>query len=413
VTTSSAPETGDVLLPAAASEAPPSTSPTSAALIAPVGVSPTPQGTIPLSTPSFGWRDQMALWCGTAGAMRRADDSALQRFETCVAARTGSAAAMATTSGSAALHLALQVLGVRAGDTVVVPMLAPYEVVAPILWLGATPMLVDVEASSWTLSPRLLEQRLTLANGRMPRAAIAVDLYGQTCDYAALLPICSRFRIPVLEDASEAMGATWRDRDAGGLGTLGVVSFGANKIASTGAGGAVLCRDLALLSHAHRLVGLAPMREQTQDRQHLGSRMSPVLALLGNAQIARLDALIDERRRVAHRYARLLSALPGIAVVPEVPWGRSSRWLSVITVNAAEFGASAAEVCVALRESGIEARPVWQPLQHQRDLATAERVGGEVAQRLASTGLCLPSGASIDPQAQDRVAQAIRRCQRA
>jgi len=369
-------------------------------------------GAIALSTPAFGWREQLALWRGTAGAMRRDDDYALRRFETRVAARGGAGAAMATTSGSTALHLALRALGVGAGDTVLVPMLAPFAVVAPILSLGAVPILVDVDATSWTLSPGLLEQYLRGHTDRMPRALIAVDLYGQTCNFTDLLPICAQYNIPVIEDASEALGATWRDRPAGGVGTLGVVSFGANKIASTGAGGAVLCRDVTLLARIRQLAGLAAEPGGTADAAQFGSRMSPVLAALGSAQLDRLEQSVIARRRVAQRYARKLADVPGVAIVPEVPWGRSSRWLSVLTVDVTTFGARASTMCELLRRQGIACRPVWQALHHTPGLDAAARVGGAVAERLASRGLCLPSGAVLTREAQNRVIHAIRGCQR-
>lgn len=374
----------------------------------------TPVITTPLSVPEFGWRERAALWRATVGA--RADDreAMLRRFETRLSSCTDAGGAVATTSGTSALLLALRVLGVGAGDEVLVPALAPFAVVAPILWLSARPVVVDVDAKSWTLDPGLVAMRIRegVARGRPPKAVIAVDLFGQTCDFNELVPVCQQYGVPLIEDASQALGATWRHRLAGGNGTLGIVSFGANKVASMVGGGALLAQDVSLIAAARRLVGPATPDGPVEGQHSCGSRLNPMLAPVGLVQLDRLTALVAARRSVAQRYARRLGGITGLAVVPEMSWGRSSRWLSVVSIESTTYGATAHAVMRTLLRAGIESRLVWTPLHRTRALADAEYVGGTCADRLATRALCLPSGAQLDRSAQDRVIAVLRRSHR-
>jgi pyridoxal phosphate-dependent aminotransferase EpsN len=333
-------------------------------------------------------------------------------FERELAAAVGVPAAAALSSGTAALHLALTLLGVGPGDEVVCPTLTFCASANPVRYLGAEPVFVDVDPATWCLDPALLAEELAAcaARGRPAAAVVAVDLYGQCADYDAILPACAAHGVPVVEDAAEALGATYRGRPAGGFGAAGVLSFNGNKIITTSGGGALVAGAAELVARARFLASQA--RDPAPHYQHsaLGYnyRLSNVLAAIGRGQLRRLGERVEARRRIFERYRERLADLPGVAFMPEAGYGRSNRWLTCITIDPALFGADREDVRRALEAEDVESRPLWKPL-HLQPLYAGSRVrGGEVAAGLFARGLCLPSGSAMTDGDIDRVADLVR-----
>ncbi len=345
-------------------------------------------------------------WIAPAGPVPAAFEAAI-----CEASGFGHAAAVA--SGTAALHLGYRVLGVERGDEVWTQSLTFVATIAPAVQMGACPRFLDVAAESWTLDPGVLEHQLRLAarRGRLPRAVVPVDLYGQPCDLDAILALCGRWGVPVLCDSAEAQGALDRGRPVGKGAALAAFSFNGNKIITAGGGGALVSDDPALIARARHLANQA--KETAPHYQHettgYSYGLSSVLAAVGLAQISALEARVAARRAVLARYAQGLEDLPGLTFMPEPGWSRSSRWLTVIQLEPARFGATAEAVRGALERENIESRPVWKPLHMQPAFRGARCHGPGLSTRLFENGLCLPSGA-MRPEEQERVIAIIRDC---
>ncbi len=333
-------------------------------------------------------------------------------FEAEFARVVGVPHAVALSSGTAAIHLALRLIGVRPGDAVLCPTLTFCATANPVVYEGAVPVFLDADPASWNLDPGLLreELRARAARGRLPRAVIAVDLYGQAADYAALLEICNHYAIPLIEDAAEALGATYGGRMAGAFGRCAAFSFNGNKIITTSGGGMLVSDDPALIEQARFLASQA--RDPAPHYQHsqvgYNYRLSNVLAAIGRGQLRVLGDRVAARRRIFETYRARLADLPGIALMPQAPYGRSNAWLTCITVDPAEFGASRHELYRALEAAGIESRPVWKPLHLQPAFAHCPSRGGAVARDLFERGLCLPSGSAMTSADLDRVIEVIR-----
>lgn len=320
--------------------------------------------------------------------------------------------AVALSSGTAALHLAMQLVGVTNGDTVLCSSLTFSASANPIRYERATPVFIDCDAT-WTLDPNLLEAALkaSAAAGRTPKAVIAVDLYGQCADYDAILELCDRYGVALVEDAAEALGASYRDRPAGGFGRLGIFSFNGNKIITTSSGGMLVSHDKGLVDRARFLATQARDPAPHYEHSHVGYnyRLSNVLAAIGRGQLLTLSERVAARRRIFDRYVEGLTDLPGIEFMPEAHYGRTNRWLTCITIDPTAFKVDREKVRLALEAESIEARPVWKPMHLQPVFAGAPVFGGEVSARLFRDGLCLPSGSSLTADDQDRVIAVIRR----
>lgn len=336
-------------------------------------------------------------------------------FEAELAGAVGAAHAVALSSGTAALHLALEILGVGAGDEVICSSLTFSASANPIVYLHGVPVFVDCD-DTWTIDPNLLEDALRDAErrGRRPKALIAVDLYGQCADYDVIRPICDRFGVPVVEDAAEALGSTYRGKPAGSFGQLGVFSFNGNKIITTSGGGMLVSDDEAMIQRARFLATQA--RDAAPHYQHsvigYNYRLSNVLAAIGRAQLATLPVRVAARRKVFDRYVAGLGSLPGITFMPEASYGRGNRWLTCLTIDASRFGATREGVRLALEAEDIESRPVWKPMHLQPVFAGARMFGGAFSERLLADGLCLPSGSSLTERDQDRVIAVVQRTAR-
>lgn len=334
-------------------------------------------------------------------------------FEAEFAAAVGAPHALALSSGTAALHLALIHLGIDRGDEVLVSTLTFSASANPVVYLGARPVFIDSEPISWNLDPALVVETIErkARGGKLPKAVIPVHLYGQSADLDPILAVCGRYEIPVIEDAAEALGATYKDRSPGTFGRAGIFSFNGNKIITTSGGGMLVSADRALIEHARKLSTQA--RDPAPHYQHseigYNYRLSNVLAGIGRGQLQVLAERVAARRRIFDYYAETIGDLPGIALMPEASWGRSTRWLTCITVDPARFGADREAIRQALEAENIESRPLWKPMHLQPVFRGCEVVGGGVAAALFRDGLCLPSGTAMTDGDLARVVEVIRR----
>jgi pyridoxal phosphate-dependent aminotransferase EpsN len=333
-------------------------------------------------------------------------------FESELAGIVGSSYAVAVSSGTAALHLGLQLVGVDRGDEVLVSTLTFAATVNPILYLGGRPTFIDSERCSWNMDPALLSETLEdrARSRRLPKAVVLVHLYGQSADIDPVLAACDRYGVPLVEDAAEALGATYNGRAPGSFGRAGVYSFNGNKIITTSGGGMLVSEDRDLIAHARKLATQA--RDQAPHYEHseigYNYRLSNVLAAIGRGQLKVLEERVAARRRNFDYYVRALSGLPGIAFMPEAPWGLHTRWLTCVTIDPTRFGADRDTIRLALERENIDARPLWKPMHLQPVFSGYECIGGAVAKDLFNRGLCLPSGSNLTEVDLARVVAAVR-----
>lgn len=367
---------------------------------------------IHLSTPHMSGREQAYVADAFASNWIAPLGPHVDAFEAEFARTVGSRHAAALSSGTAALHLALQLAGVRPGDEVLVSSLTFSASVNPIAYLGARPAFIDSEARSWNMDPALLEQALDdrARAGRLPAAVVVVHLYGQSADLHPIVDACARHGVPLVEDAAEALGADYHGRAPGTFGQSGIFSFNGNKVITTSGGGMLVSDDDALVAHARKLATQARDPAPHYEHSEIGYnyRLSNVLAAIGRAQLEVLEERVLARRAVFEFYRQALADVPGLRWMPEAPWGRHSRWLTCLTVDPAEFGAGREALRLALEAQNIEARPVWKPMHLQPVFAGFPAWGGDVARGLFDHGLCLPSGSNLSRSDLERVAGVVR-----
>ena len=333
-------------------------------------------------------------------------------FEAEFAAYVGARHAVALSSGTAALHLALRDLGVGPGDEVLVSDLTFCASVNPILYEGATPVFVDSERASWNLDPNLVEDALRARadGGKQVAALVPVHLYGQTADMDALTEICDKYGVPIIEDAAEALGAHYKGRAPGTFGRAGIFSFNGNKIITTSGGGMLVTDRAETAAHAKKMATQA--RDDAPHYQHteigFNYRLSNLLAGVGRGQLRLLEDRVAARRRIFEMYRAALAELPGVAFMPEAEWGLHTRWLTCLTIDPEAFGASREDVRLALEAENVEARPVWKPMHMQPVYASYEALGGEVSRDIFEHGLCLPSGSAMTDADVARVTEIFR-----
>lgn len=338
-------------------------------------------------------------------------------FERELAAHVGIGHAAALSSGTAAIHLGLLLLGVQPGDTVFCSSLTFVASCNPILYCGARPVFIDAEPGSWNMSPQALERAFAWAKkeGRLPRCVVVVNLYGQSADMEALLPVCERYGVPVLEDAAESLGASYKGRPSGTFGRVGVFSFNGNKIITTSGGGMLVSDDADLVAQARKLATQA--REPAAHYEHaevgFNYRMSNVLAGIGRGQLKVLPQRVARRRQIHESYRRALADVPDLAWMPEPEGMHSTRWLSCAVLAGAGGGVRRDHVLRGLERHAIEARPVWKPM-HLQPLFRgapyfAHHEGHDVSAGLFEGGLCLPSGSNMSDEQLARVIDHLRR----
>ncbi len=330
-------------------------------------------------------------------------------FEEELAARAGVGHAAALSSGTGGLHLALMLLGVGAGDQVIVPSMTFVATANAVRYVGAEPVFIDSDRQTWNLDPDLLEEHLIscAARGALPKAVIPVDLYGQCADYDRIVPICDAYEIPIIEDAAEALGARRSGRPAGSFGRLGVFSFNGNKIITTSGGGMLVSDDEALITKARKLATQA--REPAPHYEHVevgyNYRMSNLLAALGRGQLANLDTMIAARRESFDYYHAHLGSLEGVTMMPIDSGGEPNYWLTCVTIEPSVFGCDREAVRLSLESRDIESRPLWKPMHMQPVFRSCARIGGDYVDALFADGLCLPSGSSLTARDRERVVE--------
>jgi pyridoxal phosphate-dependent aminotransferase EpsN len=333
-------------------------------------------------------------------------------FEREVAECVGLSHAAALSSGTAGLHLALRLLGMQPGDEVICSSFTFSASANPILYERGIPVFVDSESTSWNMDPELL--RLALADsarrGKLPRAVIVVDLYGQSADYERIVPICREYDVPIIEDSAEALGATCGRRKAGAFGKCAVFSFNGNKIITTSGGGMIVSNDAEIIQGARYLATQARDPAPHYEHSSLGFnyRLSNVLAAIGRGQLRVLPDRISARRRNFEFYDSAFTNIPGITLMPNSPYGESNYWLTCVTIDPTKFGADREDVRLALEAENIEARPVWKPLHLQPVFAGSRIFGGSVSEGVFETGLCLPSGSNLTRADLERVVGIIK-----
>jgi pyridoxal phosphate-dependent aminotransferase EpsN len=337
-------------------------------------------------------------------------------FEKEIASYVGVNEAAAVSSGTAAIHLALSLLGVGKNDTVFCSSLTFIASANPILYLGAEPVFIDSEPETWNMSPVALEKAFKQAEleNRLPKAVIVVNLYGQSAKMDQLISICEHYSVPVIEDAAESLGSSYKGRESGSFGTFGIFSFNGNKIITTSGGGMLVSNDEVAIQKARFLATQARDPAPHYQHSHIGFnyRMSNILAGIGRAQLEVLEERVKARRLIFNRYYEALSDISGIHFMPELENTYSNRWLTALIIDKNQTGVSVSELLESLGNENIEARPVWKPL-HMQPLFEGMKYysHGEdesVSEKLFANGICLPSGSNMNEEDQLRVINCIK-----
>jgi pyridoxal phosphate-dependent aminotransferase EpsN len=333
-------------------------------------------------------------------------------FEKEVAELVGVPYAVALSSGTAAIHLGLRALKIRPGDEVLCSSLTFVASANPIVYEGGRPVFIDCDSQTWMMDPILLEEELRAgcARGQLPKAVIAVDLYGQCPDYDRILELCAEYGVALIEDAAEALGATYKEKMAGSFGNCGILSFNGNKIITTSSGGMLLSQDKALIEEARYLANQARDPAPHFNHTTVGYmyRMSNVLASIGRAQLRVLEQRIAARRRINNEYKEALRHLPGIEFMPQASDGHANYWLTCLLIDSHRFGATREQLRLALEAENIESRPVWKPMHLQPVFAGCRVRGGAVSQDIFERGLCLPSGSNLKQRDLVRIIEVIQ-----
>lgn len=341
----------------------------------------------------------------------------VERFETEFAAVVGSRFAIACASGTAAIHLALRVLDIGPGDEVLAPTLTFVASVNPIVYVGATPVLVDSEAATFNLDPALVVdelERRAQRGLRQPAAVEVVDLIGHPAAIDPIAAAADRHGVAIIEDASEALGATYvggrfDGRHVGTIGRVGCFSFNGNKLITTGGGGMLVTDDEALARRARHLSTQARLPGRAYDHDEIGYnyRLSNLAAALGVAQLEQLPGLLAARRANATRYDTAIAGLPGLIPARRAAWADPSFWLYTAALDPAVAGIGRDALLGGMAEAGIEARPIWTPLHLTRLYADARRIGGSVAEAIFDSAFSLPSSSSLTGDQQRRVIERL------
>lgn len=337
----------------------------------------------------------------------------LDAFEAEFADFVGMKYAVALSSGTAALHLALRALGVGRGDEVVTSTLTFVATANAICYTGARPSFVDSEMQTWNLDPELLEQELRSRQktGRQAAAVITVDVFGQCANYDRISQICAEFDVPLIEDAAEALGATQHGRSAGTFGQIGCFSFNGNKIITTSGGGMAVTNDATYAQSIRHWATQAREPALHYEHHELGYnyRLSNLLAAIGREQLKRVDQFVARRREIFEHYRKTLGDIPGIRFMPEPEGSISTRWLTCLLIERTQFGLSRDDVIAELAAENIESRPVWKPM-HLQPLYHGHAIrGGRVSESLFRNGICLPSGSNLSAEQLNRITDIIRR----
>lgn len=314
----------------------------------------------------------------------------------------------ALSSGTAAIHLGLILLGVQAGDEVICQSMTFSASANPIVYLGATPVFVDSESQTWNICPNALEEAIKdrISKGKRPKAIIAVHLYGMPFKVDEIRSIADRYEIPILEDSAEALGSSYKNQKCGTFGDIGILSFNGNKIITTSGGGAIVTKTKELQEKAVFLATQA--RDAAPHYQHseigYNYRMSNICAGIGRGQMEVLDDHIEKRRAMHEFYVALFSSNDAISVFSEPDTNfYSNHWLTAITIDSDKQGKSREDMRLLLEKNTIESRPLWKPMHLQPIFQSAPYYGGSIAAHLFDVGLCLPSGSNLSHEDKERI----------
>jgi len=331
-------------------------------------------------------------------------------------AAVGAKHVAALSSGTAAIHLSLILLGVKPGDFVIGSSFTFSATVNPIAYLGATPVLVDSEADTWNMDPELLEEALKIANRKSQianlKAIVVAHLYGMPAKMKEIMEVADRYGIPVVEDAAEALGSEYMGRRVGCNSRFGILSFNGNKIITTSGGGALISDDAAMIERARFLATQA--RDPAPHYQHseigYNYRMSNVVAGVGRGQLEVLDLRVRQHREFNAWYRELLKDVPGVTFQSEPsPDFNSNFWLTCIVIDPEKAGTDREKLRLAFEEAHIESRPLWKPMHLQPVFAGCPAYVNGTSEKLSENGLCLPSGSNIDADGRARIAEVLKR----
>jgi dTDP-4-amino-4,6-dideoxygalactose transaminase len=319
----------------------------------------------------------------------------------------------ALASGTAAIHLALIVLGVKNGDEVICSSFTFAASANPVVYLGATPVFVDSEKETWNMDPVLLEEAIIdrIKIGKKPKAIIVVHLYGMPAKINEIKAISLKYNIPLLEDAAEAIGSEYNSKKCGSFGDISILSFNGNKIITTSGGGALISDNKEYVDHARFLSTQAADKAVHYQHSQIGYnyRMSNILAGIGLGQLEVLESRVNSRRKVFSKYLDALSGIEGIKfnMEPESKY-KSNRWLTTIVINPdLADGVTREDIRLGLEKENIEARPLWKPLHIQPVFLSCPSYINDVSYNLFVNGLCLPSGSNLSDKDLDRIIETI------
>jgi len=340
----------------------------------------------------------------------------VNEFENEIADYLNVKAAVALSSGTAAIHLSLVLLDVEYGDKVFVSSFTFVASVNPILYQGAIPVFIDSDLETWNMSPIALERALSdaKANNSLPKAVIIVNLYGQSANYEQLLSICENYGVPIIEDAAESLGAKYNNRHSGTFGKLGIFSFNGNKIITTSGGGMLVSDDVQLIERARFFATQAKDPALHYEHSVVGYnyRMSNVLAGIGRGQLKVLEERVEARREIFRQYKDALGTLPLFEMMPEIKKGYTTHWLSALIINPEFSSKTPSNIIKELQSHGIEARRTWKPMHQQPLFKNCQYYPHSehfsVSDFLFDQGLCLPSGSNLKYNDIQRVIEIIK-----
>ncbi|MBC2180364.1 pyridoxal phosphate-dependent aminotransferase [Listeria booriae] len=370
---------------------------------------------IPLAVPHMSGREEIYIqkafqenWVAPLG-------SNVDAFEASIASFNQVSDAAAVSSGTAAIHLALELLNIQAGDFVFCSTFTFVASINPALYLGAKPVFIDSEEDTWCMSPFALKNALEVAkkNNQLPKAIIVVHIYGQSAKMDEIMSLADEYGIPVVEDAAEALGSVYRGTPLGTLGDVGIFSFNGNKIITTSGGGALIAKNPEKIVKARFLASQSKEKAPYYLHHQVGYnyRLSNVLAGIGIAQMEVLKARIARKQEIFENYQQGFADVANVTMMPELEEARGNRWLSTFTFDVNKSGKTPEEVLELLKSLGIDSRLLWKPMHQQplfQDAPFYEDVAGDVATKLYNSGLCLPSSTQMTQQEQEYVMDSVK-----
>jgi dTDP-4-amino-4,6-dideoxygalactose transaminase len=363
---------------------------------------------LPLSFPVFNGNEKIYSERAISSGQIATSGGFITEFEQKLSIRVKTHEVVALNSGTSALHLALTILGVEAGDEVICQSFTFCASANPIIYLGATPIFVDSENETWNMCPDLLEDTILsrIAKGKRPKAIVIVHLFGMPAKMKELTEIATRYQIGLIEDAAEAVGSLYDGKNCGTLGTVGIYSFNGNKIITTGGGGALVSSDMLTIQRARYLSTQA--REDLSYYQHLevgfNYKMNNLAASIGLAQLEQLDGFVSKRRQINANYKKLLSPLEGLTFQKDSESTKANFWLTGVLIDEKITGISNECLRITLMKKGIETRFLWKPLHMQPVFKKTPYYGGNNAENMFKRGLCLPSSANLTFADQQKIA---------